>query len=85
MKTKLGAIELVELGRASKRVCARAVKSGKRWVVRTSDAGSGAGRNWIEAPCLRSKKKSKARTFLTRSIAEAHARKCGIMLCRKGK
>lgn len=84
MKTKLGAVELIELGRASKRVCASAVKKGKRWVVRTSDAGSGAPRNWIEAPCTRTKVRSKARSFLTRSIAEAHARKCGIMLCRKG-
>ena len=81
--------ELVELGsprkkgRRAPRVCYKVQKLGKKvWGVATYSAKTGRIRDWLAAPCLRTKSRKKALRIPTRKAAEAYAKKCGFK-CKK--
>ena len=80
--------ELLELGagrktRRAPRVCYKVRKLGKKsWGVATYSAKTGKLRDWIAAPCLRTKSKKRALRIPTKRGAEAYAKNCGFK-CRK--
>lgn len=82
-RVKLGAEELVELGRARRRVCAKVERHGGKWIVRTKAVKSGKAKDYITFPCLRVKSRKGAAGFASRAIAVAYARKCGLSSCSR--
>ena len=80
--------ELIELGsprngRRAARVCYKVRKLGKKaYAIATYSAKTGKLRDWIAAPCLRTKSRKRALRIPTKKGAEAYAKRCGFK-CRK--
>ncbi len=79
--------ELIELGARTRkrgpRVCFKVEKTGKNYIVATYDRKTGKRRDYLAAPCLRTKTRKRAMRIPTKKAAEAYAQKCGFK-CQKG-
>lgn len=83
-KIRLGAEELVELGRIDRRGCVRLVSSSGRYRAKAAGKPPGTPR-WLGRGCRWVKGAATARTFGSRAKAGKAASACGVRLCGRAK
>lgn len=62
-------------------VCTKILPTRGGYIVTSYDRKSRKVRDYMAAPCLRTKIRKKALVIPTKKAAEAYAKKCGLMKC----